>query len=74
MFLGANQDSYAAGDGLSVHAGNASNFDASPYGVQATYAGLNRTVTEWRGKGRNERRRDRDDFWGGVKEAEDASR
>ena len=54
--------------------GNVSNFSPTPDGVRATYDGLARTVTGWRGKGRAERRLDRDDFWGGVKEAEDAGR
>jgi hypothetical protein len=37
----------------------------------ATYAGLDRTVREWRGKPRYERRRDADRFWGDRKEAEE---
>ena len=52
MFLGANQDSYAAGAGLGMHHGNVSNFSPTPDGVRATYDGLARTVTGWRGKGR----------------------
>ena len=39
-------------------------------GVQAAYSGLNRTVAEWRGKDRETRQRDKDDFWGGRKEGE----
>jgi hypothetical protein len=74
VFLGANQDSYAAGAGLGMRHGNVSNFSPTPDGVRATYDGLARTVTGWRGKGRAARRLDRDDFWGGIKEAEDAGR
>jgi ADP-ribosylglycohydrolase/uncharacterized protein YegL len=71
VFLGANQDSYASGGQLGFHAGNTSNFAASPMGVQAAYDGLGRTVSEWRGKTRAERQRDKDAFWGGRKEAEE---
>ena len=70
VFLGANQDSYAAGAGLSMAAGNVSNFRPDAAGTAAAYAGLSRTVSEWRGKQRDERRRDVDDFWAGQKEAE----
>ena len=52
-------------------AGNVSNFRADESGVHATYTGLDRTVSEWRGKARHERRRDADQFWGGTKEAEE---
>ena len=71
VFLGANQDSYAAGAGLAMAAGNVSNFRADAGGTAAAYAGLSRTVGEWRIKPRQERRRDADDFWAGQKEAEE---
>jgi hypothetical protein len=71
VFLGANQDSYEAGAGLSMVDGNVSNFAPNAASVAATYSGLTRTVTAWRGKERATRRRDRDDFWDGVKEAEE---
>jgi hypothetical protein len=71
VFLGANQDSYEAGGALGVGAGNVSNFAPSADGMAATYSGLSRTVREWRGKDRVQRRRDQDDFWGGRKEAEE---
>ena len=71
VFLGANQDSYEAGADLSMVDGNVSNFAPNAASVAATYSGLTRTVTAWRGKDRAARRRDRDDFWGGVKEAEE---
>lgn len=71
VFLGANQDSYEAGAGLSMAAGNVSNFRADAVGTAAAYAGLSRTVSDWRGKGRDERHRDVDDFWAGQKEAEE---
>ncbi len=71
VFLGANQDSYAAGAGLSMAAGNVSNFRPDAAGTAAAYAGLSRTVSEWRGKPRADRVRDVDDFWAGQKEAEE---
>lgn len=70
VFLGANQDSYGTGAGLAMPAGNVSNFDADSAGVASSYDGLSRTVREYRAKPRAARRRDQDDFWGGVKEAE----
>ena len=45
--------------------------DPTRPGSTAAYDGLSRTVGEWRGKSRLARRRDRDDFWGGRKEAEE---
>jgi ADP-ribosylglycohydrolase len=71
VFLGANQDSYSAGGDVGFSAGNTSNFTSSPIGVQAAYSGLQRTVSDWRGKSREQRRRDKDDFWSGRKEAEE---
>jgi len=74
VFLGANQDSYHAGAQLDIGAGNVSNFAPSPAGVRATYEGLSRSVGTWRSRSRSERQRERDDFWGGVKEAEEVGR
>ena len=71
VFLGANQDSYAVGDQMAMPAGSVSNFRPDEDGMAATYAGLDRTVREWRGKQRHERRRDADHFWGDRKEAEE---
>ena len=71
VFLGANQDSYDAGGGMGMHAGNVSNFQPDAPGVDAVYTGLSRTVTAWRRKDHAARLRDRDDFWDGRKEAEE---
>jgi hypothetical protein len=71
VFLGANQDSYEAGAALSMAAGNVSNFRPDSQGTAAAYAGLDRTVREWRGKSRPDRLRDVDEFWAGQKEAEE---
>jgi Mg-chelatase subunit ChlD len=70
VFLGANQDSYATGAQLAMPAGNVSNFRADAVGVAAMTDGLSRSVTEWRRKPRDQRRRDGEQFWGGKKEAE----
>lgn len=71
VFLGANQDSYATGSAMGVVAGNTSNFTVEPESVMAAQRGLNRSVREWRGKSRNTRVADADEFWGGVKEGEE---
>ena len=62
---------FAVGDQMAMPAGNVSNFRPDEEGMAATYAGLDRTVREWRGKERHERRRDADQFWGDRKEAEE---
>jgi hypothetical protein len=72
VFTGANQDSYATGSAIGVVEGNTSNFTASETSVLATHRGLTRSVREWRGKSRSARLADADDFWGGIKEGEEA--
>lgn len=74
VFLGANQDSYAAGRAIGLAAGNVSNFGADATGVDAAYLGLSRATREWRGKSRQARSHDAQRFWGDVKEAEDEMR
>lgn len=71
VFLGANQDSYAAGWGIGLGAGSVSNYIADDAGVGAAYRGLSRATREWRGKSRAGRSVDAQRFWGDVKEAED---
>jgi von Willebrand factor type A domain-containing protein len=71
VFLGANQDSYAAGDGLGVAAGSVSNFRADGQGVQVAFSSVSRGTSEWRGKSKSRRHAERDEFWGGRKEAEE---
>ncbi len=73
VFLGANQDSYATGSQLAMPSGNVSNFRPDAAGVAAMTDGLSRTVGEWRGKSRSERRQDGDQFWSGKREAEQLS-
>lgn len=71
VYLGANQDSYSECNRMSIANGNASNFEFSERGVSRMYEGLDRATREWRGKDRTNRSRDRRDFWGGHREAED---
>jgi ADP-ribosylglycohydrolase len=74
VFLGANQDSYAAGGAIGMASGNTSNFLPDAAGLDLAYTGLSRATFEWRAKDRFRRHADRDEFWGGVKEAEELSR
>jgi hypothetical protein len=73
VFLGANQDSYAAGGGLGVAAGSVSNYRADSQGVQVAFSSISRGTSEWRGKSPSRRHADRDAFWGGRKEAEEST-
>lgn len=71
VFMGANQDSYATGSEIGSTAGSTSNYTASRTSVLATHRGLTRSVRDWRGKSRDVRRADADNFWGGIKEGEE---
>ena len=71
VFLGANQDSYATGDGLGMAHGNVSNFAADTDGLHAAFAGTSRATLAWRAKDRHQRMTDKADFWDGRKEAEE---
>lgn len=69
-FLGANQDSYATGHDLGIAAGNVSNFSYSEDGMRRATASTSRSIRSFRGKSRDQRSRDRNDFFEGIKEAE----
>ncbi len=71
VFLGANQDSYAEGGALGFSSGSTSNFQPTASSVAAAYVGLNRATREWRGKSARMRMLDKEQFWGGRKEAEE---
>ena len=71
VFMGANQDSYAAGGGMGVHGGSVSNFAASATGTRRAFSSMSRAAADYRRKGSATRMADQDDFFGGVKEAED---
>jgi Mg-chelatase subunit ChlD len=73
VFLGANQDSYASSHGLGMAYGNTSNFRPDGDGVTMAFRGLDRATSEWRSRSRRERIAYRDDFWGGVREAEETA-
>ena len=66
----ANQDSYATGEGLAVAAGSISNFEASDAGHRAAWGSVSRSYDIYRLKPRSMRVADQDDFFDGVKEAE----
>ena len=70
VFMGANQDSYASGRAMAMADGNVSNWAPTPDGHRLAYSSASRATREYRAKPRAARRRDRDDFFGGVKEAE----
>ena len=74
VFLGANQDSYATGEGLAVAAGSISNFDASERGHRAAWDSVSRAYAGYRLKDRAMRIADQDDFFDGMKEAEEHGR
>ena len=71
VYLGANQDSYTTGRNINIANGNVSNFEHTEYGVNRAYTGLSRATRQWREKDHVTRQNDRQDFWGGIKEAED---
>ena len=70
VFMGANQDSYASGRAMAMASGNVSDWSATHEGHLLAYSSASRATREFRAKPRAARRRDRDDFFGGVKEAE----
>jgi len=70
VFLGANQDSYATGDGLGVAGGSVSNYDASDGGMREAWGSVSRSTSAYLTKPRSRRVVDRDDFFEGQKEAE----
>ncbi len=74
VFLGANQDSYAEGEGLGLGAGSISNWEASERGVDLAFTSLRRASRSYRAKPLRERRAATDDFFEGVKEAEEPRR
>lgn len=71
VFLGADQDSYAVGSSLGVAPGNISNWDASDEGALRAHRSVSRALTQRRQMPREQRGATSDDFFGGVREAED---
>jgi uncharacterized protein YegL len=70
VFLGANQDSYEAGGRMGVDATHTSNFAASPAGMKAAFASVDRSVGSYRAKPRAARPLQQEDWFEGIKEAE----
>jgi len=74
VFMGANQDSYAEGGKIGLATGNVQDYAATPESVGAAFGSMSRATGEFRGKNRRQRVADKEAFFGGVKEAEEALR
>jgi len=72
VFLGANQDSYETTSRLGMPAAHTSNFAASPDGMKSAWASVDRSVGSYRAKPRRARPAQQEDWFEGVKEAEQA--
>jgi len=70
VYLGANQDSYAAGGGMGYHADNVQDFEASPEGARLAFQSLSKGMAKERGKIRHSAARLTSEFFEGDKEAE----
>jgi Mg-chelatase subunit ChlD len=70
VFLGANQDSYAAGRELGYDPRSTQNFAATPDGTRRAFASLSRASSSRRDKLARHERFDKDDYFEGTKEAE----
>ena len=74
VFMGANQDSYSEGARLGVDPGNVQNYEASDEGVDEAFVSLSRAQRERRAMSSSERASHSDDYFGGVREAEEGMR
>ena len=74
VFMGANQDSYAEGGHIGLVDGNIQDYAATPESVAAAFDSMSRATREYRGKPRFSRVADKERFFGGLKEAEEALR
>ena len=70
VFLGANQDSYEVGGAMGIARGNISNWDASAEGARVAQRSVSRAYAERRRMSTAARAASRDDFFSGVREAE----
>jgi Mg-chelatase subunit ChlD len=74
VFLGANQDSYGVARDLGLAHGSTSNYQASSSGTLGAFASVSRSASSYLSKpSKSARRAQKDDFFEGVKEAEDDS-
>jgi len=74
VFMGANQDSYDEGHKMGLVDGNVQDYDATGESVAYAFASMSRASGEYRNKSRVRRRADKQQFFGGLKEAEEALR
>ncbi|MCY3950442.1 MAG: VWA domain-containing protein [Acidimicrobiaceae bacterium] len=74
VFMGANQDSYFEGARLGVRPGNVQNYEASDEGVGEAFASVSRAYSERRAMHASVGSAPDDDFFGGVREAEEGMR
>ena len=72
VFMGANQDSYGEGHKMGLVDGNVQDYDATGESVAHAFVSMSRASGEYRDKSRLRRRADKEQFFGGLKEAEEA--
>lgn len=63
VFLGANQDAFAASEAISVSRGNTGNWDATGPGTRAAFSALSTSSAAHLKRTRSERREKKDDFF-----------
>jgi len=64
IYLGSEPQSYADADALAVSHANARHWDKSQYGTRDMMDKMSASLSDHRGKSRDGRRRDKDDFYG----------
>ncbi|MCL1598885.1 MAG: VWA domain-containing protein [Actinomycetia bacterium] len=64
IYLGSEFESYDDAHNISVSSANARNWDKSSYGTRDMMDKVSSSLTSHRGKTRDQRRRDKDDFYG----------
>ena len=74
VFMGANQDSYAAGGGVGFGDGNIQDFAATSASVRDSFSEFGRSTVAYRAKPSHRRTTDRHVFYEGQKLAEQALR
>jgi len=70
VFMGANQDAYATGDGLGFDRGSTQNFRGDGMGTRASFESVNLALADYRTSNYEEKQRRKADFFDGRKEAE----
>ncbi len=74
VFMGANQDSYSESARLGVDPRSVQNYEASDAGVDEAFVSLSRAQRERRAMSSSERASRADDYFDGVREAEEGMR